>query len=92
MPDYYCWPLWEASPGKIGNIDPDDLEISADLKVRLAKWAKEYDGILVLDDPRLSGFKTREAEEQFRRDGLKLAEDLQSELGNEFEIILGPTT
>jgi hypothetical protein len=89
-PDYYCWPLWEASPGMVGNIDPNDLPISADLRDRLTAWAKEYDEILVLDDPRLSGFKTKEARERFETERFELAGDLQRELGDDFEVILGP--
>jgi hypothetical protein len=90
-PDYYCRPLWEASPGTLGNIDPKSLPISVDLENRLTAWAKQYDEILVQDDPMTSGFKTKEAQDRFETERFKLAEDLQSELGDDFEVILGPT-
>jgi len=33
MADYQCFPLWEASPGKVGNVDPNTLPISEGLKL-----------------------------------------------------------
>lgn len=35
MADYDCFPLWKSSPGEVGNIDPEDLPISYDLKAYL---------------------------------------------------------
>jgi hypothetical protein len=43
MADYHCWPLWEASAGRVGNIDPRTLPISRDLVVQLESWARLYD-------------------------------------------------
>jgi hypothetical protein len=51
MADYQCFPLWEASPGEVGNIDPDDLPISHILKERLAAWARAFDATLSMDYP-----------------------------------------
>ena len=56
MPDYQCHPLWEASPGMVGNIDPATLPIPRDPVARLPEWARLYDATLNADDPVQSGF------------------------------------
>lgn len=88
MADYQCFPLWEASPGEVGNIDPDDLPISQSLKERLATWARAFDATLNMEYPPDSGFESEEAEVEFKREGHRLAEQLRDELGPEFMIIL----
>ena len=81
MADYGCWPLWEASPGNVGNVAPVDLPISDRLKERLAHWAAEYDATLDQNDPAQSGFESPMAEASFVARGLTLRDDLQAELG-----------
>lgn len=81
MPDYQCFPLWEASPGQVGNIDPKSLPISGDLKMQLAIWAETYDATLNMDDPACSGFQSDEAEAAFKKNGSELGRRLQDELG-----------
>ena len=87
--DYQCYPLWKASPGEVGNIAPADLPISAELCEKLMLWAGKFDRTLNMNDPARSGFSSYEAAEEFRSDGLKLAEHLQAELGAEYSIVLG---
>lgn len=87
MADYGCYPLWEASPGHVGEIDPRSLPISKELVDRLLVWAEQFDQTLVPEDPRLSGFETEEDASKFRRVGYALFEDLKRELGNQYEII-----
>jgi hypothetical protein len=86
MADYQCYPLWEASPGQVGNIDPDTLPLSCDLKTVLLQWAHAYDLTLNHDDPVLSGFRTHEDEIVFKKRGIELGERLRSELGSEFDV------
>lgn len=88
MADYQCFPLWKASPGEVGNIDPEGLPISEEIKVKLANWARQYDGTLNMDYPPDSGFETAEAEAEFKQEGLRLANQLRIELGPEYEVII----
>lgn len=86
MADYQCFPLWEASPGKVGNINPGSLPISHDLQTGLAMWAKTYDLTLNMDDPASSGFESDDAEASFKKIGNELAVRLRDELGPGFTV------
>jgi len=88
MPDYYCYPLWEASPGVIGNIDPDTLPISSDLKLKILNWAAEFDATLDVDYPPNSGFSSKEHQVAFEDCGRELERCLQAELGGEYIVHL----
>jgi len=87
MPDYQCYPLWEASPGRVGNINPDDLPISKSLVERLKKWASLFDDTLDLQDPASAGFRSENERLIFHALGYELAMDLSSELGQEYSVI-----
>lgn len=87
MADYECFPIWEASPGEIGNVDPASLPISPALVSRLDAWAAAFDETLNQDDPVRSGFPSRTAEEEFRAEQQELCEALQTELGAAYVII-----
>ena len=76
----------KASPGVVGNIDPDDLPISERLRQDLAQWAEWYDSMLNLSNPAESGFPDDSAKEEFKRKGLELAERLRDELGDRFVV------
>jgi len=89
MADYDCWPLWEASPGLIGNVDPGDLPISQSLNDRLARWATDFDATLDRDNPIQSGFSTSEDEAAFLARGTALGTELQAELGPTFQVRVG---
>lgn len=86
MADYGCWPLWEASPGIFGDIDPATLPISDELKAQLRDWAEAYDRTLNQDDPRRSGFPSAADEAAFRRTGALLADRLRAELGPGYSV------
>ncbi len=88
MADYECFPLWEASPGAAGDVDPDTLPISRELKAQLMAWAQSYDRTLNRDDPASSGFQDANAEAEFRRIGNELADRLRSELGPDYSVTL----
>ncbi|WP_118988300.1 hypothetical protein [Photorhabdus sp. CRCIA-P01] len=87
MVDYDCYPLWIDSDGEVGNIDPDVLPISDFLKEELNNWSKQYDETLNLDDPLSSRFSTPEEEIVFKEKGQYLREKLQTELGNNYEVV-----
>lgn len=86
MADYHCFPLWEASPGKAGNVNPQDLPISPALRDALIVWAKKYTATSNIDDPKSSGFDSEEKIEEFRNEGDDLAQRLQDELGVTYHI------
>lgn len=88
MADYQCFPLWEASPGVVGNINPSDLPITELLQSRLMAWAEEFDKTLDMDDPAKSGFRTPQAQENFIKSGVELGQQLQDELGPEYSVLL----
>jgi len=86
MADYYSFPLWENSPREVGNIDPESLPLSEELKERLENWSEKYDSILNDENPASSGFETEEDELNFIREGSELAKSLQLELGETYQI------
>jgi len=88
MPDYGCFPLWEASPDAMGNIDPNTLPISANLVSELENWAAQFDATLHSEDPPKSGFTSPEHERDFAEIGRRLCTKLQKELGPDFELFL----
>ena len=87
MADYHCYPLWEASPGEVGNIDPYTLPISATLQSHLLAWAAKFDATLNMDDPLSSGFQSRTEAEDFKSAGMALVEQLRMELGSEYKVV-----
>lgn len=90
MADYQCYPLWGLGPDDFGDISPDELPLSEDLKTSLNEWAERFDAILNMDDPATSDFNTVEEEELFINDGYNLALRLRNELGSKYEIIYQP--
>ncbi|HRD27731.1 MAG TPA: hypothetical protein PLO65_05470 [Caulobacter sp.] len=88
MADYQCFPLWEASPGLVGNVDPATLPLSADLRADLLAWAAAFDATLDLDDPARSGFTEAASRARFRLEGESLGQRLREELGPGWPVIL----
>ncbi len=86
MADYQCHPLWNVSPNEYGDVNPDDLPISQELKERLHAWARAFDATLNMANPADSGFESEEAEAEFKREGYRLLEQLRNELGPEFAV------
>ncbi|TRV71558.1 hypothetical protein FKN01_31585 [Streptomyces sp. 130] len=87
MGDYGCHALW-LTGSDAGDVSPGDarLGLSAGLAERLAAWADQYDATLDRDDPIMSGFPSREAEERFARAGELMAQDLARELGSAWRV------
>jgi hypothetical protein len=88
MADYDCFPLWEASPGQVGNIDPAQLPISPELRLKLGVWAANFDATLNRDNPAQSGFRNAEMQSEFKRAGDEIGQQLKRELGADFSIIV----
>ncbi|MHC1710575.1 MAG: hypothetical protein AB9872_00230 [Solidesulfovibrio sp.] len=86
MADYQCYPLWEASPGVVGNINPGDLPISSSLQQMLIAWAEKFTATLNMDDPPSSGFESEQEASEFRQEGEVLAQCLQEELGASYVV------
>ncbi|BAQ79504.1 hypothetical protein PST29_1615 [Pseudomonas sp. St29] len=80
MPDYQSFPLWSLSPDSIGNVDPEKLPISQELKADLMSWALKYDDTLDEEYPPDSGFSSEEDEAEFNKEGEHLFERLKAEL------------
>jgi hypothetical protein len=87
MADYGCYPLWWASSGKAGDIDPETMPLSEETVSRLEKWADIYDAKLNWEDPNSSGFPTLEAKAAFEQEGISLWKQLQKELAPNYEVI-----
>jgi hypothetical protein len=87
MADYGCWPLWHYSDEESGNIDPESLSLSEDLKTELASWASQFDSILSQDDPAASAWPSKDIQSQFVTKGRELATRLQAELGAGTEVV-----
>ena len=83
MSDYHCFPLW-AMPG---NVDPDDLPLSDELKSALHGWAASFDRTLNHDYPPDSGFADTQDEEGFVSEGLRLWQELRRELHGLYEVV-----
>jgi hypothetical protein len=75
-------------PEEYGDIDPCELPISKELQMRISKWAAIYDETLDVNYPPNSGFKSEEAEREFRQEGERLAIMLREELGTDFSVVL----
>jgi hypothetical protein len=88
MPDYRCWPLWHASGIEVGDIDPDTLPLSADLKARLQAWAEVYDNSLNWEDPASSTGLMGEELARFQQEGSQLARLLREELGSGYSVVV----
>lgn len=86
MADYDCFPLWEATPGQVGNVDPGSLPISKQLQTELAAWGQMFNHTFNQDDPQNSGFVCTEEEEKFKVMGRALGQRLQAELGVDYLI------
>ena len=86
MPDYHCFPLWKAG-GEIGNVNPDDLPLTNDLKAALQAWASAYDKTLNEEYPPDSRFVSAADEEAFESEAQRLIEELRTQLGPDYKVV-----
>ncbi|MEL4894546.1 hypothetical protein [Crocosphaera sp. Alani8] len=78
--EYGISPFWDCENATF--IEPEELEISDELKLMLTRWTEIYDSILNMSDPKSSGFSTSEEREAFRRKGLCIFQQIKEELGH----------
>ena len=86
MADYGCFPLWSVGVNDVGDINPDELPLSQELKSRLINWAHTFDQTLNQSYPPDSGFRSETEEIEFNQQALQLAKQLREELGSEYEV------
>jgi hypothetical protein len=86
MADYRCWPLWEAGPGQVGNIDPAELPIDQRLQHALIAWSDRFYSSLNWDDPGGPGNFTDADWAAFEAEGVRLAERLSGALGTGWSV------
>jgi hypothetical protein len=84
--DYECWPLW-VDGGEIGNVDPADLPLTHRLRTDLMSWATAYDRTLSQTSPPDSGFATEADKSAWIDEGRRLADELRSQLGADWQVV-----
>ncbi len=83
-PDYSCELLWDEETADY--LELASLPLSSRLINRMTLWQQAFEGILDLDDPAKSAFSSEQEEKDFEREGLVIAQQLQAELGSDYEI------
>ena len=84
MAEYHYYPLWDMEDPD--NINPNELPLKQDTIKRLLNWSKAYDQILNIDDPAASDFANKEEAEAFEQEGISLWQQLQQQLGSDYEV------
>ena len=73
MCDYYSFPLWWCSPEReAGDIDPEKLPLSEELKHDLLEYGKLYDSFLDIEEPNKTYTMSLSSTKQFINLGIKL--------------------
>jgi hypothetical protein len=86
--DYFAFPVW----GEDGASDPIEIEISPSLRGELKAWSDEWTAICWGErgpDMPDAPVPTREQYRRWWRRGRALAERLQAEVGEDFEVVYG---
>ena len=82
MLDYDCWPLW-TKEGE--NCSPQNLPITPELQAQLMSWSEKYDSLLNRDNP-IDSCHSPETDRALEKEGLMLWANLQSELGDHWNV------
>jgi len=80
MPEYGCHPLWVDYGDGYFNISPNSLGLSTQLCADIIKWSEKYEYTLNMKYPPDSKFCTKEEEDSFEREGIRLFSCLSQEL------------
>lgn len=90
FPDWGCdSPVWNGVPGSDPyNIPLELLPISDGLVRDLKQWNDKFQATLNWQDPRDSGFSTLVESQEFLREGERLAERFQIEVGHDSRVSL----
>jgi len=89
MADHGCHPLWSLDEPR--NIDPATLPLAQRTCRDLRAWAAAHDATLNLDDPGATRVRPVTAA-ALEAEGHRLWEQLQHELGPQFEVLIHPET
>lgn len=87
MADYQCFPLWWYNSDIVGDINPEDLPISNELKDGLLKWSDLYDSFINLEEPNVDKDIPQETMDNFENTGLELWKKLQQELEGKYRVV-----
>ena len=87
MAEYSAWPLWWAYNDHVGDIDPYTLPIAPETVTRLLSWEAKYEAHLNWNDPASSKWPSREAYEEFEREGFHLWLKLREELKDTYQVL-----
>ncbi len=84
FPDYTADPVWENT----GMVDLDGLRLSDALVAALRRWAREWETLVGAEVARYE-IVDAVAHEAWQRQGHRLTERLQSELGSAYSVQYG---
>lgn len=89
---YMDYPIWiNPNDGSESyGIEISELDISSHLCNILKKWETDFHNTFVSDDPLSSGFKDYKQKLEHMQEGAKLADELQRELGNYYDVVYYP--
>ena len=87
-PEYYCHPIWGSDDDIYGNgnIAPEELPISDDLRKDLDRWAEAYDATLNQEYPPDTSRLSTETKRALHEEGLRLGAELQKQLGADYNV------
>jgi hypothetical protein len=85
--DYGAEPLWRRIDGVALNVDLDQLGLSGETKLALRDWAGRFEDITWPPDQRPDPDETTWTE--FLSEGERLRDAVQTELGDNIEVVLG---
>ena len=86
MPEFMCDPLWQDLGTGSAPINPFNLPISRPLAQAISDWGENFQATYDEGYPPDSSFNSPEEEDQFYKKGLALANQLQIELGEEYQV------
>ena len=70
----------------INYFEPDELPLSLETIAQLSAWDVAFQATYQQDDPLASGFPDEKAEERWKKEGVKIWQQIQNELGSEYEV------
>ncbi len=82
--DYNCSALWDIDAADYPELS--ELPLSQGTCQKLREWQAKYDALLNLNDPYRTAFATPADQRKFEQEGIDLAQTIQAELGEEYEI------
>lgn len=83
-------PVFRSDPDEMGPVELSELRIPDSLAHRIRDWDDRFQSSFNPEYPPDSGFKSLDERESHNRDGKRLAEELQSALGNGYSVTFVP--